>query len=73
MERALLADSLDNAQLASCEFVELLHGKGGGVLREEVRRFLSRDSRVGRFDLADQNRGGSGVTVAWLRGEGSRS
>ncbi len=71
--RERLDDFLDGAQLASCEFVELLHGKGGGVLREEVRRFLSRDSRVGRFDLADQNRGGSGVTVAWLRGEGSRS
>ncbi len=71
--RERLDDFLDGAQLASCEFIELLHGKGGGVLREEVRRFLSRDSRVSRFDLADQNRGGSGVTVAWLRGEGSRS
>lgn len=57
---------LDDAQLASFEFVEILHGKGGGVLRDAVRRFLSRDRRVARFGLADQNRGGSGVTIAWL-------
>ncbi len=66
--REQLDGFLDDAVLASFEFIEILHGKGGGVLRDEVRRVLARDGRVDRFNLADQNRGGSGVTVAWLSG-----
>lgn len=61
---------LDGAQLAGFHMVEILHGKGEGVLREEVRRLLARDPRVARFTLADQNRGGSGVTVVRLAGDG---
>ncbi|MBM4117268.1 hypothetical protein FJ251_05920 [bacterium] len=61
---------LDGALLAGFHLVEILHGKGEGVLREEVRRRLSRDPRVARFTLADQNRGGSGVTVVRLAGDG---
>ena len=68
--RERLDGFLDDAQLAAFEFIEILHGKGGGVLRDEVRRVLARDGRVQRFNLADQNRGGSGVTVAWLTGSG---
>ena len=61
---------LDAATLAGFHLVEILHGKGEGILREEVRRALARDPRVGRFTLADQNRGGSGVTVVRLAGDG---
>ncbi|MCB9516903.1 MAG: Smr/MutS family protein [Candidatus Latescibacteria bacterium] len=59
---------LDGAQLAGFHVVEILHGKGEGVLREEVRRRLAGDRRVAHFGLADQNRGGTGVTVATLAG-----
>ena len=62
---------LDGAQLAGFHLVEILHGKGEGILREEVRRALARDPRVHRFTLADQNRGGSGVTVVHLVGDGA--
>jgi DNA mismatch repair protein MutS2 len=60
---------LDAAVLAGYDFVEILHGKGTGALRQAIREHLRRDSRVKAFKLADQNRGGSGVTRADLAGD----
>lgn len=45
----------------------IIHGKGTGRLREGVQEFLQRHPQVERFELAPQNEGGSGVTVAYLR------
>ncbi|MEC4807300.1 MAG: endonuclease MutS2 [Jaaginema sp. PMC 1079.18] len=45
----------------------IIHGKGTGRLREGVQDFLQRHPQVERFELAPQNEGGSGVTVAYLR------
>jgi len=59
---------LDAALLGGYDFVEVLHGKGTGALRRAIRENLRRDPRVGGFRLADQNRGGSGVTRIDLAG-----
>ncbi len=64
---------LDSAYLAEFPFVEIIHGKGTGALREAVTRALSRDGRVARQRLADQNRGGSGATIAEMAAGGGRS
>jgi len=61
---------LDAAVLGGYEFVEVLHGKGTGALRLAVREHLRRDPRVKGQRLADQNRGGSGVTRVDLAGDG---
>jgi len=68
--RARLDDFLDGASLAGFDFVEILHGKGTGALRQAVRDLLARDRRVRGQRLADQGRGGSGVTVARLAADG---
>jgi dsDNA-specific endonuclease/ATPase MutS2 len=60
---------LDAAILGGYEFVEILHGKGTGALRQAIRDKMRRDSRVRSFRLADQNRGGSGVTRIDLAGD----
>ncbi len=60
---------LDAAVLGGYDFVEILHGKGTGALRQAIREHLRRDPRVKSFKLADQNRGGSGVTRADLAGD----
>lgn len=44
----------------------IIHGKGTGKLRQGVHDFLSRHPQVKRFQLAPQNEGGSGVTIAYL-------
>ncbi|MBP0017167.1 MAG: endonuclease MutS2 [Cyanobacteria bacterium SBLK] len=45
----------------------IIHGKGTGRLRQGVHEFLERHPQVDRFELAPQNEGGSGVTIAYLQ------
>ena len=46
--------------------IRIIHGKGIGTLRETVHALLRRDSLVSRFELAGQEEGGWGATIAWL-------
>jgi len=46
--------------------IRIIHGKGVGTLRETVHGLLRKDSRVLRFELAGQEEGGWGATIAWL-------
>jgi len=45
----------------------IIHGKGTGKLRQGVHEYLSNHPVVERYELAPQNEGGSGVTIAYLR------
>ncbi len=45
----------------------IIHGKGTGRLRQGVHEFLQQHSLVQRFELASQNEGGAGVTIAYLQ------
>jgi len=45
----------------------IIHGKGTGKLRSGVHDFLGHHSQVDHFELAPQNEGGSGVTLAYLK------
>ena len=58
---------LRQARRAGFREVRLIHGKGMGLRRAEVRRLLAgRDDVADRFD-APPERGGSGATVVILR------
>jgi len=57
---------LDDALLAGLETVRVIHGRGGGVLREAVADYLAEHPEVKTFHLAEQAEGGLGVTVAVL-------
>ncbi|MEC8613823.1 MAG: Smr/MutS family protein [Verrucomicrobiota bacterium] len=46
--------------------IRIIHGKGIGTLRETVHALLKKDSRVLRFELAGQEEGGWGATIALL-------
>lgn len=63
----LLEDFLGEAQALRVATVRILHGKGTGVLRDAVRRYLRDDRRVAEFADAAPYEGGHGVTVASLR------
>ena len=47
--------------------VRLIHGKGRGVRRAEVRRLLAGDLRIAEFFDAPPERGGFGATVVVLK------
>jgi len=57
---------LDSAVLAGLHRIDVIHGKGTGVLRKRVSEFLSQDTRVGSFRLGEWNEGGGGATVVEL-------
>lgn len=44
----------------------IIHGKGTGRLRQGVHDFLGRSPHIQRYELAPQNEGGSGMTIAYL-------
>lgn len=65
-----LATSLDAAFVSDLGTLRIIHGKGTGVLREEVRRLLARDGRIARYREGGFEEGGSGVTVVEFRSDG---
>lgn len=46
--------------------VWVVHGKGTGVLRREVARYLTNHTLVRSFGPADPHHGGSGATQVYL-------
>lgn len=61
---AKLDDYLDKAYLSGMPFVRIIHGKGTGKLRQEVRAALKNNPQVATFEIGLESEGGDGVTVA---------
>ena len=61
-----LEEYLREAVRAGFREVRIIHGKGVGVRRAEVRRLLERHRGVADFFDAPPERGGSGATVVML-------
>ena len=61
-----LSDYLNEAQRLGFQEVRIIHGKGIGVRRAEVRKLLAAESRVLEFFDAPPERGGHGATVVVL-------
>ena len=61
-----LDDFLHAAFRAGLYRVRVVHGKGSGILRQEVGRFLSRHPLVRFHRLADRYHGGNGATEVEL-------
>jgi DNA mismatch repair protein MutS2 len=60
----MLDNYLDKAYLAGMPFVRIIHGKGTGKLRQEVRAALKEHGQVASFEEGHPGEGGDGVTVA---------
>ena len=61
---AVLEGYLDKAYLSGMPFVRIIHGKGTGKLRQEVRAALKDHPQVASFEEGHPSEGGDGVTVA---------
>ncbi len=57
---------VDEATAANLQRVEILHGKGTGALRQAIQEYLTGSDAVSRFEQADWDEGGAGVTIVWL-------
>ncbi len=58
---------VDNAYSAGLTRIEILHGKGTGVLKRTVKEILSKHSSVKTFYFAPIEIGGDGITIAELK------
>ena len=65
---SVVDEYLGQAAIAGFRQVRLIHGKGIGVRRAEVRLLLSRRPDVEAFFDAPPERGGMGATVVILKG-----
>lgn len=62
-----LARYLDNSVLAGMPSVTIIHGKGTGVLRDTVQKYLRKYKGVRSYRLGTFGEGESGVTIAELK------
>ncbi len=58
---------LDEKILENVNRIKIIHGKGTGSLRKKISMFLSQNSFVNTYQLADYYDGGSGVTIVELK------
>lgn len=61
-----LTKYLDNALTRGMSQVEIIHGKGEGILHKLVHEHLEKRSEVKSFEIAPWDSGGSGCTVVHL-------
>ncbi len=54
---------IDDAMMVGVGSVAILHGKGTGALKEEIRRYLRTLPDIAKISDAHADRGGSGITV----------
>jgi DNA mismatch repair protein MutS2 len=64
---AMAEQFLDRSLGAGRRVAFLIHGHGTGALREAVRETVRSSGYVARSRPGEQNEGGDGVTVVWLR------
>jgi DNA mismatch repair protein MutS2 len=57
---------LDDATMAALPWVRIIHGKGTGKLRHEIRNYMANHPLVVSYESAAENEGGDGATVAHL-------
>jgi dsDNA-specific endonuclease/ATPase MutS2 len=62
----LIPDYIDECLARGYSRVRIIHGKGKGVLRRIVHAALGRHPGVRRYELAGEDAGGWGSTVAYL-------
>ncbi len=58
---------IDDAYASNLKQVEILHGKGTGILKQSVHELLKRHQFVSNFHFADIEFGGDGITVVHLK------
>jgi DNA mismatch repair protein MutS2 len=65
----MLERYIEKAYMSGLPFVRIIHGKGTGKLRQEVRAALKELPHVFSFEEGGDKEGGAGVTVAKLERE----
>jgi DNA mismatch repair protein MutS2 len=62
-----VADFVDEALMLGITEIKILHGKGNGILREEIRRYLKVFGNTLNFFDEEEEAGGAGITVVEIK------
>ena len=65
----VVQDLVDDALMVGVGGVTILHGKGTGALKEEIRRYLRSISEVASATDEHADRGGAGITVVRFKND----
>ena len=57
---------LENAIMGGVDSARIIHGKGKGILRDSMKRWLKEQPTVKEFRLGELREGGTGVTIVIL-------
>ena len=57
---------IDQAYRAALPWVRVIHGRGTGTLRRQVRELLAKHPLVKSYETGKREEGGEGVTVVHL-------
>ena len=58
---------LDDVYMAGLDIVSIIHGRGGGILKDGIRQMLKRKKYVDSYGAASYNDGGEGVTIVRMK------
>lgn len=58
---------LDDALMSNLNEVQIIHGKGTGVLRDGITKFLKKHRHIKTSRLGNFNEGGDGVTIVTFK------
>jgi DNA mismatch repair protein MutS2 len=61
-----VAHFIDEAVVSGLTSLEIIHGKGEGILRKLIHEYLGQRSEVKNFELAPWEQGGPGCTLVTL-------
>lgn len=64
--RPMLEKYLDDAYMLGVSPVYIIHGKGKGILRDEVKKMLDKIPYIKSFRIGGTKEGGTGVTVVYI-------
>ena len=54
---------IDRAVFRGMHQVEIIHGKGDGILKDQIHKYLKSRSEIKSFNLGNEDFGGAGVTL----------
>lgn len=58
---------LDDVYMAGLDMVSIIHGRGGGILKDGIRQMLKKKKYVDSYGAASYNDGGEGVTLVRMK------
>ena len=65
--RVMVEKYIDDAVMAGLEKINIIHGRGEGVLKKGIRDILSKHRNVKSWRKGEYNEGGEGVSIVTIK------